>query len=87
MREDGLIRCAGRQVQTNLLFEFDDPDDEVDHQQTQRIELHSPPRRASWHCGAQRPQDPVGAGMQEQPHLIGVGRVARGAVSREVALE
>jgi len=32
LREDGLIRCAGRQVQMNLLFEFHDPDDEVDHQ-------------------------------------------------------
>ena len=35
-REDGLIRCTGRQVQTNLLFEFHHPDDEGDHQQTQR---------------------------------------------------
>ena len=86
-REDGLIRRAGRQMQTNLLFEFHHPDDEADRQQPQRIELHAPPRRAAWHRGAQGPHDPVGTGMQKQPHLIGACGVAGGAVGREVALE
>lgn len=85
--EDGLIRCAGRQMQANVLFEFHDPNDEGNRQQTQRIELHAPPRRAPWHRGTQGSHDPVGAGMQKQPHLVGACRVAGGTVSREVALE
>src|SRR3954454_22815687 len=56
--EESLIRRARRQMQTNLLFEFHHPNDEADRQQTQRIELHAPPRRPPWHRGTQGPHDP-----------------------------
>src|SRR3954451_11228610 len=85
--EESLIRRARWQMQTNLLFEFHHPNDEADRQQTQRIELQAPPRRAAWHRGTQGPQDPVGTGVQKQSHLVGACRMAGGAVSREVALE
>jgi len=36
--------------------------------------------RALWRCPAQFEQQPIGAGMQKQPELIGLPAVAGGAV-------
>ena len=85
--EHGLIRCRPRQMQADLALQHLDADSQLDQTQAQRVELRHPPGRPFRHGGAQRPHQPVGAGMQEQPHLIG-GRAAAGrAVGGEVGLE
>src|SRR5262249_16706102 len=43
-------------------------------------------RKSPSQSGRSRPQQPVSPGVQEQTKLVGLGRVARRAVSRELAL-
>jgi phage terminase large subunit GpA-like protein len=50
------------------------------------IELGVSPRGAFWAGRAERPPQPVGAPVQHEPHLIGVGLRARGPVRGEMAL-
>jgi hypothetical protein len=82
--EDRLIGGARRQVDLDLLFQFDDAGGEFQQAQPQGVELHDTPSGARRHQAAHRPQQPVGAGMQEQAELVGLGRVAGGSVGGEV---
>jgi hypothetical protein len=77
--EDRLIGGARRQVDLDLGFQFDDAGGEFDQALSQGVELHDAPDRAFGHDTARRPQEPIGAGMQEQAKL---GPLARQNLSR-----
>ena len=82
--EDRLIGRAGRQMDLDLGFHLDDAGGDLDQPQPQRVELGDPPGRGPGHQCAQAPQQPIGAGVQEQPELVGSGLGARGAVGGKV---
>src|SRR5512133_363414 len=69
-----------------LSFELDDTGSNFDQAQPQGIELHNSPSRTFGQDAAHRPQEPIGASVQEQAKLIGLGRMAGGAVGGEVVL-
>ena len=81
---DCLIGGAARQVDFDLGFHLDDAGGGLDQAQPQRVELGDAPGRGLRHQRAQTPQQPIGAGVQEQPELIGGGLGARGAVGGEM---
>jgi hypothetical protein len=81
---DRLIGRAGRQVDVGLAFHLDDAGGDLDQVQPERVELVDPPGRASGHQYPQAPQQPIRAGVQEQPELVGGGLGTRGAVGGEV---
>jgi hypothetical protein len=49
-------------------------------------QIPTPPRMGGEQLRAETPHEPVGAGMQEQPELVGRGLRALGAVSRQMRL-
>ena len=53
--EDRLIGSAGRQVDLDLGFQFDDAGSEFDQAQPQGVELHDPSHRVFGHDAAHRP--------------------------------
>jgi hypothetical protein len=65
---------------------LDDSGSELDEVQTQRVELGAAPRGTLRASRAELPPDPVGAAMQHQSHLIGVGFLARRPVGRDMGL-
>ena len=81
---DRLIGGAGWQMDLDLGFHLDDAGGSLDQAESQRVELGDPPGRALGHQRPQAPQQPIGAGVQEQPELVGGGLGARGAVGGEV---
>jgi hypothetical protein len=81
---DRLIGRAGRQMDLDLGFHLDDAGGDLDQSQPQRVELGDPPGRAPGHQCAQAPQQPIGAGVQEQTELVGGGLGTRGTVGGEV---
>jgi hypothetical protein len=84
--EDCLIGGARRQKDRELGFRFDNLGGDFDQAQPQGIELHHAPDRTFGHDATHRPQEPVGAGVQEQAKLVGLGRMAGSAVGGEVVL-
>jgi hypothetical protein len=78
-----LIGDAGWQVNLDLGVQFDDAGGDFDQAQSQHVELHDAPGGAPRHGLAQRLQQPIRAGMQEQPELIGFGLVAGGPRSAD----
>ena len=52
---------------------LDDAGGDLDEAQAQRIELGDAPNRTFRHRHAQAPHQPVRAGVEEQPKLIGRG--------------
>ena len=75
--EDRLIGGARRQVDFDLLFQFDDTGGDLDEAQPQRVELHDTPGRAFGH----RPEEPVRSGVKKEAELVGRGLMAGGAGS------
>src|SRR5512144_2317142 len=57
--EDRLIGRAGRQMDLDLGFQFDDAGGDLDQPQPQRVELRDPPGRGPGHQCAQAPQQPI----------------------------
>jgi hypothetical protein len=84
--EDVLIGSARRQVDLYLRFQLDDAGGDLDQAQSQGVELHDTPGGALGHQPAQRPQQPISAGVQEEAELIGLGLGAGGAVGGKVVL-
>src|SRR4029077_302738 len=84
--EDCLIGGARRQVDLNLLFQFDDAGGDFDEAQPQSVELHDAPSRAFGHQPAHRPEEPVGTGVKEEAKLVGRSLMAGGAVGGEMVL-
>lgn len=84
--QDALVGAGCRQVQADLRLHLDHPRGDLDEAQTQRVELGDGKARALRHRGAQAPHHPVGAGMQEQPELVGCGSGAGCAVGGEMRL-
>lgn len=84
--QDALVRAGGRQVQADLGFHLDHARGDLDEAQSQRVELGDCEARAFRHRGAQAPHEPVGAGMQEEPELVGRSSCAGGAVGGEMRL-
>src|SRR5438270_3238310 len=81
--EDRLIGGARRQVDLDLLFQFDDAGGDFDEAQPQSVELHDAPSRAFGHQPAHRPEEPVGTGVKEEAKLVGRSLMAGGAVGGE----
>ena len=73
-------------MQANLGFHLDHPRGDLDEAQSQGVELRDGKTRALRHRGAQAPHQPVGAGMQEQPELVGGRACAGRAVGGEMRL-
>src|SRR5260370_37164560 len=84
--EDRLIGGARRQVDLDLLVQFDDAGGDLDEAQPQSVELHDAPGRAFGHQPAHRPEEPVGTGVKEEAELVGGGLMAGGAVGGEMVL-
>jgi hypothetical protein len=84
--EDRLIGGARRQVDLDLLFQFDDAGGDFDETQSQSVELHDAPGRSFGHQPAHRPQKPIGTGAKEEAELVGRGLMAGGAVCGTVVL-
>src|SRR6266478_1721719 len=84
--EDRLIGGPRRQVDFDLLFQFDDTGGDFDEAQPQRVELHDAPSRAFGHQPAHRPEEPVGTGVKEEAKLVGRSLMAGGAVGGEMVL-
>jgi len=74
--EDPLIGCTRRQMDLYLGFQLDDAGGDLDEAQSQGVELHDAPRGALWHHPAQRPQQPISAGVEEETELVGLSFVA-----------
>jgi hypothetical protein len=79
-----LPRTRCRQMNADHRLHLDDARGDLDEAQAQRVELGDAPHRMPGHRHAQAPHDPVGARVQEQPHLVGRGLRARGAVRRQM---
>ncbi len=62
--KDRLIGGARRQVDLDLLFQFDGAGGDLDEAQPQSVELHDAPGRAFGHQPAHRPEEPVRARPQ-----------------------
>ena len=75
-----------RQVNPDHRLHLDNAGSDFDEPQAQRVELRDAPHLTLWHRHAQAPHEPVGAGMQEQPELVGRGLAAGGAVGRQMHL-
>jgi len=84
--QDALVGAGCRHVQADLRLHLDHPRGDLDEAQSQRVELGDGKARALRHRGAQAPHQPVGAGVQEQPELVGRSSCARGAVGGEMGL-
>jgi hypothetical protein len=82
------VACGAgcRQVNLDHGFHFDDARGELDETQAQRVELRDAPHRALRHQCAEAPQEPIGAGVEEQAKLIGDGRGAGGSVGGQMRL-
>jgi hypothetical protein len=84
--EDRLIGGARRQVDLDLLFQFDYAGGDLDEAQPQSVELHNTPGRAFGHQPAHRPEEPVGTGVKKKAELVGSGLMAGGVVRGQVVL-
>src|SRR5260370_1818827 len=67
--EDRLIGGARRQVDLDLLFQFDDAGGDLDEAQPQSVELHDAPAPALWHQPAPPPQQPVATRVHQNAEL------------------
>ena len=67
-------------------LQLDDAGGDLEQAEAQGVELGMAPGRSRRQCGAQGPHQPVGAGVQEEPELIGGGAGARSPIGRQVAL-
>ena len=65
---------------------LDDAAGDLQETQTDAGKLGVAQRIPTRDRGAQVVQQPVGAGVQEEPHLVGERRAAAGAIGRELAL-
>jgi hypothetical protein len=73
-------------VHADHRFHFDDASGDLDEAQAQGVELSDAPHRTLWHRDAKSPHQPIGAGVEEQPELIG-GRFCAGrSVRRQMGL-
>lgn len=81
---DRLIGNAGRQMDLDPGFHLDDAGGTFDQAQPEGVELGDPPGGAPRHQRPQAPEQPVGAGVEEQPELVGGGLGARGAIGSEM---
>jgi hypothetical protein len=85
-RPAGLMRIAGRQGHLDPGFQLGDPGGDLDQDQADRVELSGAPERGLGRQTAQRVQEPVGGGVDQQPELVGRGAGAGGPVGGEVQL-
>jgi hypothetical protein len=65
---------------------FDDAGGDLEEPQAQRCELGGGERGSLGDFLLDAPHQPVGGGVQDQAHLVGVGRSARGAIAGELGL-
>ena len=83
-----LVGIGAGQVQHDPGLQRDDAGGDLDQAQAEGVELGHAPGRALRHEAAQRPHQPIGAGVQHQAELVGGGLACRrcdrrrGAVSR-----
>ena len=81
-----LRRARRRQVHADHRLHLDDAGGDLDEPQAQGVELGDAPHRTLRHRDAQAPHQPIGAGVQEQPELVGRRLRAGRAVRREMRL-
>ena len=78
------VRTSGAEGDAHAACRFDDAGADLDERQAQRIELSFGQRFGFGDGVPHREHKPVGGGVQDQPHLIGSGRAAGGAVAFEL---
>ena len=64
---------AGREGDLDPGDQLGDPRGDLDEGQTQRVELGIAPERGLGRQSAQRVQEPVGGGVDQQAELVGCG--------------
>ena len=84
--QDRSVRVGSREVNPDALLQLLDSSTDFDQAQPDGVDLSAAPGRALGQAGLERPDQPIGRGMQEQAELIGGGRAAGGAVGRQVPL-
>ena len=73
-------------MKPDLGLQLDHTRGDLDQAKAQGVELRHPPRRAFGHQRAQAPHQPIRAGMQKQPELVGGCLGAGGAIGGKVRL-
>jgi hypothetical protein len=84
--EAGLVGVGARQSDLDPGDQFGDPGGNLDQGEAQGVELGGAPERGLGRQAAERVQEPVGGGVDQQPELVGGGPGAGGAVGGEVQL-
>ena len=79
-------RTGCRQADDDFGLQLGDAGGDLQEPETQGVELRHPPGRALRHQRPQTPHQPIGGGVQEQPHLVGAGPTAGGPVGCQVGL-
>ena len=80
------IGASGGKCHADARCGLDDAGGDLDEPQTQGGELGVCQSLGPGNLLADAPEQPVGGGVQDQPHLIGVGRAARGAIAGQLRL-
>ena len=75
--------CAG-ESNTDAGRDFDDAGSDFDETELERGELGLLERRAVRDGLAHGPEQPVGGGVQDQPHLVGAGAGTRCSIALEL---
>ena len=81
-----LVGIAGRQRDLDPGVHLGDPGGDLDQREPDRVELGVAPERGLGRQAAQRVQQPVGGGVDQQAELVGRGAGAGGPVGGEVQL-
>jgi len=80
------IGASGCKRHADARCGLDDAGGDLDEPQAQGGELGGCQSLGLGGLLADAPEQPVGGGVQDQPHLVGVGRAARGAIAGELRL-
>src|ERR671913_231767 len=84
--QEGLVGAGRRQVKPDLGLQLDHTRGDLDEAKAQGVELRYAPWRAFGHQRAQAPHQPIRAGMQKQPELVGGCLGAGGTIGSQVRL-
>ena len=86
MPEQRGIRAGAGERDADAGRGFDNPRGDLDQPQAEGSELGAPQRCGLRQRLADGPHQPIGGGVEEQPHLVGIGRATRGAVALQLGL-
>ena len=86
MAEQLGIRTGAGKCDADTGGDLDDAGSDLDQPQADGGKLGGPERGGLRQRLSQSPHQPVGGGVERQPHRVGIGRAARGAVALHLRL-